>query len=186
MFCEFCKNNEANVHLIKIVNGDAEKLNLCMDCLKDFAILPADEFYSDLSSILKKVLEVDIKIIDKSQASKLLETLQVTENKNIKPCGSCGMDLNTIKATGKVGCGNCYIEFKESFAPIIKAIHGGCNHKGKIPARPSVEIKLQKEIMDLEYRLKEEITVENFEEAARLRDSIEKLRKKLSVGKKSG
>jgi len=44
--------------------------------------------------------------------------------------------------------------------------------------------KLEKEIRDLKYRLKEEVTVENFEEAAKLRDTIKKLQKKLYIGKK--
>ena len=37
--------------------------------------------------------------------------------------------------------------------------------------------KLEKEIRDLKYKLKEEVTVENFEEAAKLRDTIKKLQK---------
>jgi protein-arginine kinase activator protein McsA len=44
--------------------------------------------------------------------------------------------------------------------------------------------KLEKEIRDLKYKLKEEVTVENFEEAAKLRDTIKKLQKKLYTCKK--
>ena len=46
------------------------------------------------------------------------------------------------------------------------------------------DIKIEKEIRDLELRLKEEVIVENFEEAARLRDTIKKLQKKLYLSKK--
>ena len=150
--------------------------------LKNFTILPAEDFYNDLSNILKKVLEVDIKISDKSDTGKILEKLGSQDN---KICSFCGIDLNAIKTAGRVGCANCYTDFKEAFVPILKAIHGSGIHKGKIPSKPSPAAKLEKEIRDLEYGLKEEITVENFEEAAKLRDTIKKLQKKLSVGRKS-
>ncbi|MBM3707437.1 MAG: hypothetical protein FJW69_03705 [Actinobacteria bacterium] len=181
MFCEFCKINEANVHLIKVVNDNIEKLNLCVDCLKNINFFPEEDFFNDLTKILSKIFEVDIKIIDKSENSKLFDFSNGVENKK---CSFCGIDLNTIKAIGKVGCANCYREFKDVFIPIIKAIHGSTEHRGRIPLQSSKKIKIENELKDLKYRLKEEITVENFEEAARLRDTIKKLQKKLYLVKK--
>ncbi len=111
MICEFCKTNEANIHLVKIINGHSEKINLCIDCLKDFAFFPTEEIFNDLTKVLTKVFEVDIKIIDKSSGDKLFEKWQKHDNKK---CSSCGIDLATIKSIGRVGCANCYNEFKES------------------------------------------------------------------------
>ncbi|MBM3705530.1 MAG: hypothetical protein FJW66_03295 [Actinobacteria bacterium] len=182
MLCEFCKKNEANVHLIKVVNGETEKMNICVNCLKDFTFLPEEDFYNDLSTILKKVLEVDIKISDKTDAEKFFESLSSTDK---RACSTCGIDLASIKSAGRVGCPDCYIEFRDAFTPILKSIHGSATHRGRIPARPSVELKIEKEIRDLEHRLKEVITIEDFEEAAKLRDTIKKLRKKLSIGRKN-
>jgi protein arginine kinase activator len=182
MFCEFCKINEANVHLIKIVNGNIEKINLCVDCLKNFSFFPTEDFFNDLTKILSKVFEVDIKIVNKSENDNLFDISGDLENKK---CSFCGIDLSTIKSIGRVGCANCYNEFRNTFTPIIKAIHGYTEHKGRIPIKSSKETKIEKEIRDLKYRLKEEITVENFEEAARLRDTIKKLQKKLYLTKKT-
>ena len=56
-------------------------------------------------------------------------------------------------------------------------------HKGKIPVKSSDDAKIEKEIRDLKYQLSEEVTVENFEVAAKLRDTIKKLQKKLYIGK---
>lgn len=181
MICEFCKSNIANVHLIKIVNGNTEKINLCIECLKNFALFPEEEFFSDLSKILTKVFEVDIKIDEKSDAEKVFESIVKSKNKK---CNSCGTSLNSIKGTGQVGCANCYSEFREEFRPIIKALHGSDKHIGKVPVISGKDIKIEKEIRDLELRLKEEVIVENFEEAARLRDTIKKLQKKLYLSKK--
>jgi protein arginine kinase activator len=183
MICEFCKKNEANVHLIKVINGQTEKLNLCINCLKDFSLIPSEELMNDLSNLLKKVLEVDIKISDKVQSGKVFESIRNQKNKS---CGLCGIDLNTVKATGRVGCANCYIEFKNELIPLLDTIHKSHKHIGKIPLRTTKVAKIEKEIRDLEYKLKQEIIVENFEEAAKLRDTIKKLRRNLSVGKRAG
>jgi protein arginine kinase activator len=182
MICEFCKKNKANVNIIKIVNGKTEKINICIDCLKSFTLMPADEFFNDLNNVLKKFLEVDIKISDKGEIDKILGTVNSYENKT---CSFCLCDLNTIKAIGQAGCPQCYIEFRNSFIQILKTIHGSYQHKGKIPLKTGSKVKIQKEINDLEHRLREEITVENFEEAAKLRDTIKKLRKKLFAGRKT-
>ncbi len=181
MLCEFCKSNNANVHLIKIVNGNAERVNLCIDCLKNFAIFPEEEFFNDLSKILTKVLEVDIKINDKTDTEKVFEGFVKGKNKK---CSFCGINLNSIKSTGQLGCANCYKEFKDEITPIIKALHGSIKHVGKVPVISCEDIKIEKEIRDLEHRLREEIIVENFEEAARLRDTIKRLQKKLYVSRK--
>jgi protein arginine kinase activator len=181
MLCEFCKKNEANVHLIKVVNGQTEKLNLCISCLKDFSLIPSEDLLNDLNNLLKKVLEVDIKINDKVQNSKVFNTIKNQVN---KVCSFCGLDLNTVKATGRVGCADCYNEFRNELLPLLDAIHKNHKHIGKIPERTTKSAKIEKEIRDLEHRLTQEIIIENFEEAAKLRDTIKKLRKKLAVGKK--
>ena len=181
MICEFCKNNSANVHLIKIVNGSTEKINLCIECLKNFALFPEEEFFNDLSKILNKVFEVDIKIDEKSDTEEIFDS--IIKNKN-KKCPSCGTGLNSIKSSGHVGCADCYREFRDELTPIIKALHGREKHIGKVPVISGKDIKIEKEIRDLEHRLREEVIVENFEEAARLRDTIKKLQKKLYLSKK--
>jgi len=181
MICEFCKSNNANVHLIKIVNDNTEKINLCIECLKNFALFPEEEFFSDLSKILTKVFEVDIKIDEKSDTEKIFDGIIKSKNKK---CASCNTGLNSIKSSGQVGCAHCYREFKDELTPIIKALHGSVKHIGKVPVISGTDIKIEKEIRDLEHRLKEEVIVENFEEAAKLRDTIKKLQKKLYVSKK--
>ncbi len=180
MICEFCKSKNANVHLIKIINGNTEKINLCIECLKNLAFFPADDLLNDLSKILDKVFEVDIKINDKSDYEKLFKDVSKGDNRH---CSFCGMDLNTIRTLGRMGCPECYSEFREVIKPVIKAIHGSVEHIGRVPEISVKEIKIEKEIKDLEFKLKEEIFVENFEEAARLRDTIKRLQKKLTLGR---
>ncbi|MDZ7839050.1 MAG: UvrB/UvrC motif-containing protein [Actinomycetota bacterium] len=99
-------------------------------------------------------------------------------------CSNCGIDLSTIKKTGKVGCAQCYKEFSEIFLPLLEAIHGSIEYRGKIPLNSSFTYKVEKKIKDLKSKLDEAVIIENFKEAAKLRDMIKRLQKRLYVKSK--
>ena len=83
-----------------------------------------------------------------------------------------------------MGCGQCYSAFEDSLVPLIKRIHGSAGHFGKAPLKVSkptkVTVKKKKvdRLEELKSRLQQAIKLEEFEEAARLRDKIRELEKK--------
>ena len=176
MICDFCKKNKATIHLIRVQNDNVEKVNICAECAGDFSFFSEDDFYKDLTKILYKIFKADEGQPNGIQELKNLKNLEIRKNRS---CSFCGMDLKNIKKLGKMGCPNCYSEFKNILLPIIKAIHKNIEHKGKIPENTTGQIKLEKSIRDLRNRLKREIFVENFEEAARIRDEIRQLEKNI-------
>ncbi len=97
-----------------------------------------------------------------------------------KKCPSCGIDLKTIKKLGGMGCPACYGEFRDVLLPVIRSLHGNQGHKGKIPGNTSGRIKLEKNIRELRKRLDNEVLVENFEEAAKIRDRIKEMEKNVN------
>ena len=176
MICDFCKKNKATIHLIRVQNDNVEKVNICAECAGDFSFFSEDDFYKDLTKILYKIFKADEGQPDGIRELKNLKNLEIRKN---RLCSFCGMDLKNIKKLGKMGCPNCYSEFKNIVLPIIKAIHKNIEHRGKIPENTTGQIKLEKSIRDLRNRLKREIFVENFEEAARIRDKIRQLEKNI-------
>ena len=176
MICDFCKKNKATIHLIRVQNDNVEKVNICAACAGDFTFFSEDDFYKDLTKILYKIFKADEGQLNGIRELKNLKNLEIRKNRS---CSFCGMDLKNIKKLGKMGCPNCYSEFKNILLPIIKAIHKNIEHKGKIPENTTGQIKLEKSIRDLQNRLKREIFVENFEEAARIRDEIRQLEKNI-------
>jgi protein arginine kinase activator len=176
MICDFCKKNKATIHLIRVQNDNVEKVNICASCAGDFSFFSEEDFYKDLTKILYKIFKADEAQPDSKRELMNLKNLEIRKNRS---CPFCGMDLKNIKKLGKMGCPNCYSEFKNILLPIIKAIHKNIEHKGKIPENTSGQIKLEKSIRDLRNRLKREIFVENFEEAARIRDEIKQLEKNI-------
>jgi protein arginine kinase activator len=176
MICDFCKKNKATIHLIRVQNDNVEKVNICAECAEDFTFFSEDDFYKDLTKILYKIFKADEGQPNGIRELKNLKNLEIRKN---RACSFCGMDLKNIKKLGKMGCPNCYREFKNILLPIIKAIHKNIEHRGKIPENTTRQIKLEKSIRDLRNRLKREIFVENFEEAARIRDEIRQLEKNI-------
>jgi len=176
MICDFCKKNKATIHLIRVQNDNVEKVNICAECAGDFSFFSEDDFYKDLIKILHKIFRADE---GQPNSSRELITLKNLEIKQNRTCSFCGMDVKSIKKLGKMGCPYCYTEFKNILLPIIKAIHKDIEHRGKIPENTSGQNKLEKSIRDLRNRLKREIFVENFEEAARIRDEIKQLEKNI-------
>jgi len=176
MTCDFCKKNVATVHLIRVQNDSVEKVNICSECARDFSFFSEDDFYKDLSNILSKIFQSDQESIYDSRTSQSLASIDIKKNKS---CPFCGTNLKSIKKKQVMGCPHCYGEFRSILLPIIKAIHRDTQYRGKIPEAVPRKVKLEKSISDLRKRLKREIFIENFEEAARIRDKIKQLEKNI-------
>lgn len=181
MICDNCKKNEAIVHFISLGNeGDLQRINLCRDCLKEMPHLqgiPDDKNENQALNILA---------INMGQApednffddgySQYSTGLSAGENRK---CSNCGISIKQVKKTGKLGCPKCYEDFIEELNPFIKMIQSGTEHKGKIPLNCNKRLKIEKKIKDLKFMLEEQIIIENFEEAAKLRDKITSLQKQI-------
>jgi protein arginine kinase activator len=159
MLCDNCLKHNATVHMTSFVNGQVKTVHLCAQCAskkKAAVVMPWFSFNDFLSTFY--------------------EESQVQDQQ----CEVCGTTLESFKKDGKLGCVNCYKVFEDSISPAIKGIHMSTTHTGKRPGE-QVEVHPEKEKeedvlftrkVQLKAELKEAITIENFEEAARLRDEI--------------
>ncbi len=176
MTCDFCKKNIATVHLIRVQNDNVEKVNICSECARSFSFFTQDDFYKDLSNILSRIFQSEQGTIYEGSLHDPLGKIDTHKNRS---CPFCGTDLKSIKKKGRMGCPHCYSEFRSILLPIVKDIHTDIEYRGKIPENVPRQVKLEKSISDLRKRLKREIIVENFEEAARIRDEIRQLEKNI-------
>ena len=88
---------------------------------------------------------------------------------------SCGIKFVEFRNSGRLGCPHDYQEFREELVPLLENIHGETRHCGKTPRRCRRRKQTQSELIQLRNRLKQAVTKEDYEEAARLRDRIRKL-----------
>ena len=87
-------------------------------------------------------------------------------------CPVCGFSQADFKKTGRLGCSACYDAFAEGLSGMLKNMHRGSIHTGKVPARLAVARRRSQELSSLQAALEKAVKEEHFEEAASLRDKI--------------
>ncbi len=161
MLCDLCRQNEATIHLTEIVNDKIVEMHICQSC--------AQEKTENLNEQLK--LSGFLGGLAGPSGQKNKKEIQMC-------CSLCGLNFNEFKRKGTVGCGGCYSVFRSQLLPLLKKIHGSTRHTGKQPQHVDRGASLEMEIGELRKRLERAIHLEEYEEAARLRDEIRKLETK--------
>jgi protein arginine kinase activator len=185
MLCEICGKNEATVHLTEIIDGNVIELHICESCAQKKGEEMEKQF--GLAELLAGL--VDMGGIDPAEGKTALKLR----------CSSCGMTYADFKKIGRLGCAQCYHDFRKALLPLIKRIQGTGHHTGKVPSgatpaptgvvSPSPVVRTAKEddpLKELKKKLRELVQREEFEEAARVRDQIKALEKGKTPKKKSG
>lgn len=95
-------------------------------------------------------------------------------------CQVCGFTQADFKKTGRLGCSACYQTFAEGLESLLKAMHKGTEHVGKLPDRASRQIALSDKMRVLNDNLEKAVAEENYETAASLRDQIKQLEHELA------
>ena len=92
---------------------------------------------------------------------------------------SGGYTQADFKKTGRLGCSTCYLTFAEGLGSLLKAMHKGTEHVGKLPQRAHRAMELNDKMRELTQNLERAVAEENYETAASLRDEIKKLEAKI-------
>ena len=167
MICQECGERPATVHITKIINNNKQQLNLCEFCAKEYQLNFGFGMKPDFSieKFLLNMLQPETEMERKSSFN------------NEYHCPECGLNLDEFRESGKLGCDKCYDTFKQSLQSLLRRIQGNIQHRGKIPERIGGNLKLRQKIEGLKEKLRETIKLEEFEEAAKIRDKIRELEK---------
>jgi protein arginine kinase activator len=165
MLCDICGKKEATVHLTEIINDQMSKLHLCEDCAKEKGAEMEEHF--GLNDLLAGLAGLGASIATGGMPeSKTVESIK---------CPKCGFTYQNFTKIGRFGCGDCYDAFKKHISPLLKRIHGSDRHMGKVPVIAGKTPKDTRNLQDLRTRLDKAIQMEEFEEAARIRDRIKEV-----------
>lgn len=167
MLCQNCGQKLAKVHYTHIVNDKKVEVFLCEQCAREKNNINLS-MPIDLSTFITGLMGLGSDSV--SSGWKTAELI----------CNECGMAYGDFEKTGKMGCSNCYITFREKIGPVLKRIHGSDTHTGKIPVRLFGEVKLDREIKELKAQLDKAVQNEEYERAALIRDRIRLLTKENS------
>ena len=159
MLCSNCKEKPATVHLTQIVGDKMQKLDLCEDCAKAKGVNDPGGFaLADLMLGLGASQEME-------QSSGGVETR----------CPRCGFTQADFKKSGRLGCPECYKVFAEGLEGLLKTMHKGTRHAGKVPEALRESREQADRLKSLQKRLDKAIKEEDFEQAAQLRDEIKQI-----------
>jgi protein arginine kinase activator len=164
MLCCVCKEKEATVHLTQIAGEKMQKVDLCEECAKHKGVNdPAGFSLADLLLGLGASQEID----------------QSGGGSEIK-CPRCGFTQADFKKTGRLGCPDCYTTFAEGLEGLLKTMHKGVRHIGKLPQALQQSRDLAERLKNLHKKLSKAVEGENFEQAAQLRDEIKQVSQKIA------
>jgi protein arginine kinase activator len=161
MLCDFCHKNIATIHLTELVGGKITEIHICSNCARSKASQINENI--DISNFLEGLIE-DLTKTDKTEAG--------------YKCSNCGMSYLDFKKKGRFGCANCYISFKKLLLPLLRKIHGSTTHVGKVPKKIDKEVLYELRLKNLKVSLERAIQLEEYEEAAKIRDEIKKVEEK--------
>lgn len=170
MMCEECGIRPAKFHLMTITNDERIERNLCSVCMAKYQKQLAGIDFSNLAGILNSIL--DGKGGKKEEAPDP-EMAALT-------CEQCGMTYAEFQKCGMLGCAECYKTFKTPLDALLQRVHGNTQHAGRIPGGVRSGVSIRMNIDRLKQRLQKAIAEEEYEQAAKLRDSIRALNAQLA------
>ncbi len=161
MVCDHCGESEAVIHLTQIVNNQMSTFHLCEKCAAEKGLEPGHNVGNfPLTDFL-------------AQMGKASGPETATAS---GPCPFCGTKMEDFKKTGRLGCSHCYVAFEPHLKSLLRRLHGGTQHVGKVylPPDPSSADR-QERLAGLKRKLDRAVESEDFERAAQIRDMIRNL-----------
>jgi protein arginine kinase activator len=158
MVCDNCGSSDAVVHLTQIVNNEMSTHRLCEKCAAEKGLEGAPEPVGfPLTDFLAQMGDVALDEADPPESG----------------CPFCGLTFQDFRETGRLGCPQCYETFATHLRKLLRRIHGGVQHVGKVylPPDPSAS-DMERRLDGLRRKLHRAVESEDFERAAELRDQI--------------
>ncbi len=132
-----------------------KKMNLCDACAADHGLTDGDAY-----PMVEKIMD-DIP-----------EHVELLADDSATVCERCGFSLEDYRKVGRLGCSYCYTTFANEIQGGLEKLHSGITHEGKVPDGIVQDIVREKELQSMRDELEAAIAAEDFEKAAKLRDSI--------------
>lgn len=164
MKCNFC-DTKATVFLTQLVESQMKKVCLCDHCAKEKGVTDPTGF--SLADLLISGLP--------GGPGAVAAAGPTAVSGNSKKCVTCGFTFDDLKRVRRMGCSDCYAAFSDEVAQMVRGMHKGNSHIGKVPAGLIATQFRNQRIEELRSRLEQAIISESYEEAAGIRDEIRNL-----------
>jgi len=160
MTCQSCGKNPAVVHLTRIIDNEMKTVHLCEECAAEQGL--------ETSTVPENFPLTD-----------LLAQMGGEERPSdhgVNACTFCGLTLAEFREVGRLGCPHCWTSFEGHMRRLLRRIHGGSQHLGKVYLSPDPSVsEREQRVESLRRKLQRAIELEDFERAAEIRDEIRNL-----------
>lgn len=162
--CDLC-DKPAVVHELTVKNGVKKEVHLCEEHAVEAGVaMPTQQ---PINQLLKHFVM--------SHSGKVGSPAK-------RSCPTCGITFGQFRQSGTLGCPDCYEAFEKQLAPLIeRAQNGATHHRGKTPRRAGTSIDRTHLIRQLTKELDQAVAAEQYERAAKLRDRLRDMDKKVST-----
>lgn len=159
MKCELCQQAEAETAIQQTVKGEAREYYVCQAC----ADRQRDAAHPSPADIVIEIL------IGAAQGAPMQVNSPLIRADRGLPCPRCGMTHREYHRRSRLGCSTCYSHFAQELAPLLRDMHLGPRHVGKIPHHAADLAARER----LQAELNVAITQQRYEQAAVLRDQLQ-------------
>lgn len=167
MLCDICNKRKATMYYTEIINGEKREQHLCESCAAEFSSFVIKDPVTNKGMSLGNLLSGMLGNYAKGLAHKQEDDLV---------CSGCGMTAGEFLQRARFGCAKCYESFGSMLDNNFRAIQGADTHCGKkrharkLASEPE-KIQISK-LEELGIKLQKAIELEEYEDAAHLRDEI--------------
>ena len=182
MLCQKCGQRQATVFFSQTVGHETTQAHLCEVCAQEqgqsFGVWNALNFHplAALTGLIHQMMPWG-----PTGAPSAEEGVSIPSPETQLQCPHCGYQLSTFRQNGRLGCTKCYESFAPFMEPLITNIHGHARHieeKEILTTQdPKGENKSTNILAEMREKMKVAVKREKFEEAAKLRDEIQRLEK---------
>ena len=160
MVCDSCGERDWKVTLTKVVNDAVIQVHLCNECAAEQGV------------------ETTV-AAPTTPLTSLLQTVQqqlATGQSDHERCSFCQATYKDFRASGRLGCARCYSQFESQLRDLLQRVHGATRHSGRQYGPPAPDqLQRASTVIELREQLRRAIELEQFEQAARLRDQLKEV-----------
>ncbi|WP_040953162.1 UvrB/UvrC motif-containing protein [Gorillibacterium massiliense] len=167
MLCQECGKRPSTLHFTKIIGGEKTEFHLCESCAREKGeLIPGTQNGFSIHNLLSGLLHYEPSDVG-------------TAKPKAERCEECGLTYAQFSKLGRFGCSSCYRYFSERLDPLFRRVHGSTTHIGKVPKRSGGILQQKRDLEELKKDLAGFIEREEFEQAAKTRDRIRELEKRI-------
>lgn len=161
--CQACHVNLAEVELTQVAGDEVTTLRLCGKCAAERGLATESQVAPSPLGAFLAAMGQGVTPLAAAAASG-------------GACPNCSATLDDFRASGRLGCAECWTAFERPLRELLRRVHGGTRHVGE--RYPSAETAGDdasegiRERLRLQASLQEAIASEDFERAVELRDRL--------------